>query len=262
VNKFYLVGPVPEPRDLTLRAREVLRVAALLVVGRPGAARPWLQDLDAQTRILESGDPGTVQGVLGALESGDVAWLLVDLDELAGPGRRLMRALLEQGVEPLSVPGAPAMVSALAASGLPADRFTAWGLLPHSLGERQELWRGMAAESRTLVCQVPAADLNQVLDELLGRLGDRRIAICQGDAVWRGPVSAWRDGDLQGRVTLVIEGAEAVAEWSRERMVDEIRMLLAAGATSRDVTRQVARRSGWSRRRVYEVVLRVSREGS
>jgi 16S rRNA (cytidine1402-2'-O)-methyltransferase len=154
------------------------------------------------------------------------------------------------------------MVSALAASGLPADRFTAWGLLPRSPGGRQELWQGMAAESLTMVCQVSAADLDQVLGELLERLGDRRIAVCQGDVVWRGPSSGWRDGSLHGRVTLVIEGTEAAAEWSRERLVGEIRTLLEAGTSPRDTTREVVQRSGWSRRRVYEVVLRISREGS
>jgi 16S rRNA (cytidine1402-2'-O)-methyltransferase len=210
--------------------------------------------------LLASRREDALSAILDGLALGEVAWLVVELDELAGPAHRLVRALLEQGVELVSVPGASLMVEGLVASGLPADRFTALGLLPASGTERRALWARLARDPLTLVCRVRPEDLHEVLDELQAYMGDRPVAVCQAGEVWRGPV---RDGsalDAQETVTLVIGGADSEPDWTRERVLDEVHERLAAGMSPRDVSREVARRSGWPRRRVYEMILSLSRD--
>jgi 16S rRNA (cytidine1402-2'-O)-methyltransferase len=260
VKSLYLVGPVGEWQDLTLRAREVLCRVGLLVVQVPERVRPQLEQVGVQVRLLASGHEEAVERILAALAEGEVAWAIARIDDLQGPGQRLARALLDQGVELVSVPAGSTMVRALASSGLPADRFTALGRLPFSREMRVALWQRFGRDAITLVCEAPAEALGEILGEIVTHLGDRRIAIGQGDDVWRGPASEAEPLGWNGCVTLAIAGAGSVPDWSRDRVQDEVRALLAAGTSPRDTARQVAQRSGWPRRRVYELALLVSRD--
>ena len=260
VNKLYLVGPVGAWQYLTLRARDVLCRACLVVVYEEDQACLRLENVGVQTRLVESGDADALERVLAALAQGEVAWLVMGLDELAGPANRLLCALLDQGVELNSVPGASIAVEELVASGLPVDRFTALGVLPSLPTERLALWSRFARDSLTVVCEVQGEDLSEVLREALAHLGERRIVMGQADEVWRGKMSEGATLDWHGDATLVIEGAGSDLDWAQERVLDEVRVLLDAGASLRDTAREVARRSGWSKRQVYEWALRASRE--
>lgn len=259
MSVLHLVGPVGAWQDLTLRAREVLCQARLIVVHNVAAVHARLDGIGARARLLESAQGDALAQILAALADGEVAWLAMHIGELEGPAQRLVRALLDQGVSLVSVPGGSTMVAGLVASGLPADRFTALGLLPASQADRQTLWSRIASDPVTVMCEVQAGDLAKVLGEITAKLGDRRIAICQGQEVWRGLASETAPGEWDGRVTLFLEGADSEPDWTRERVLVEIRSLLDAGASPRDTAREVARRSGWPRRQVYELAVLASR---
>lgn len=260
VKALHLVGPVGEWQDLTLRAREVMRRAGLIVVQDVYAVRPGLDGMGCCSPLLASGQDDALARILAALAESEVAWLVMRIGELAGPTERLVCALLDQGVELVSVPGASALADGLVVSGLPADRFTALGPLPVSKMDRSALWSRFAHESMTLVCEVWAGDLCEVLGEVRAHLGDRRIALCQGQTVWRGLASKAATDEWEGRVTLTIAGAGLEPDWTQERVLDELCTLLGAGTSPRDAAREVARRSGWPRRQVYEWALLVSRD--
>jgi 16S rRNA (cytidine1402-2'-O)-methyltransferase len=211
---------------------------------------------------LESGRKDALARITSALAEGEVAWLALDLDEWSGPAQGLLRALLGRGAELVSVPGASSWVAGLVASGLPADRFTALGVLPGSPAERGALWVRSAREPLTLVCEVRGEDLDAVLDEALTDLGDRPFAVYQAGEVWRGRVRESCAWEWAGRVTLVLGGAATEPDWTRERVLEEVRALLDAGTSTSATARDVARRSGWPRRRVYELALLASRDAS
>ena len=259
LSKLYLVGPVGEWQDLTMRARDVLCRVRMVVVQDAAQARPHLLALGVQGRLLESGGRDDLTSILAALAEGEVAWLAMRIGEMAGAAQHLVEELLARGIDLVSVPGASAMVSGLVAAGLPADRFTALGPVPSSHVGRAELWSSVVHDQMTLVCEVGPGDLGEVLHEVLAYLGDRRIAVC-GENVWRGLVSEAQEFEWKGPVTLTIAGADPALDWSRERVLDAVRASLGAGASLRDTAREVARRSGWSRRQVYELAMLLSRD--
>jgi 16S rRNA (cytidine1402-2'-O)-methyltransferase len=219
-----------------------------------------LAEVGVQAEVLESGCEGALARVVSALAEGEVAWMALGMDEWSGPAHELVRALLERGVELVAVPGGSSWVAGLVASGLPADRFTALGLLPRSPSERLSLWSRFAHESLTLVCEVCGEDLAEALAEVWAHLGDRPVAVYQAGEVWRGTAREGAAWDGSGRVVLAIAGAGSEPEWTRERVQREVQALLDAGASPSDTAREVARRSRWPRRQVYELVLLVSRD--
>ncbi|MEY4451664.1 MAG: hypothetical protein RLZZ380_785, partial [Actinomycetota bacterium] len=70
---------------------------------------------------------------------------------VSDPGFLLVRAAVEAGVEVIAIPGPSAVVTALAVSGLPTDRFTFEGFVPRKTGDRKRLFGQLSAERRTMV---------------------------------------------------------------------------------------------------------------
>jgi 16S rRNA (cytidine1402-2'-O)-methyltransferase len=238
----------------------VLCRAGLVVVQGVAQVGPHLLELGVQGQLVDSACGDTLARILAALAEGEVAWLVLRVDEMAGSAQQLVDALLARGLDLVSVPGASATVHGLVAAGLPADRFTALGLVPALPEERLALWTRVSHDPMTLVCEVGHGDVSVVLAEVLVHLGDRRIAVCQEGDVWRGQVSEFDPSEWGGPVSLTIAGAGEDSDWSKERVLDEVRALLGAGTSLRDTAREVARRSGWPRRQVYELAMLASRD--
>ena len=88
-----------------------------------------------------------------ALVAGQRVVLVTDagMPSVSDPGYRLVLAALEVGVEITAVPGPSAVLTALAVSGLPVDRFCFEGFLPRKAGERSRRLEGLKGEPRTMV---------------------------------------------------------------------------------------------------------------
>jgi 16S rRNA (cytidine1402-2'-O)-methyltransferase len=154
------------------------------------------------------------------------------------------------------------VITALALSGLPSDRFCFEGFLPRKTGERSRALVKLAAERRTMVFFESVHRIVQTLTAMRDAFGaDRPAALCREltktyEQVIRGTLAdlvTAADAGLRGEITLVVAGAPAVVETAPEgvelvALVDE---LVAAGATRRDAVDEVAGRFGLPRRTVY-----------
>jgi 16S rRNA (cytidine1402-2'-O)-methyltransferase len=261
MGKLYIVGPMEGSwQDVPLWALQVLRNSSLIVAQDIGSAVEWLQRGEIHTPLLHICGVETIPRLLEALRTGDVAWLFMRLVDLDSRTRHLFDRLAEQGTELISVPGPCSAVAALAVSGMPVDGLTYLGALPDAPRERSFLLQSVAGERQTIVCEVTADGLEGVLVDVLACLGDRRVLLYKEHVTWRGWLSKAIKWPGKGWFTLVIEGAEPARAWSQQRVGDEIAKWLASGASTRDIAREVARRSGWPRKRVYRLVVSARRE--
>src|SRR3712207_9592760 len=107
--------------------------------------------------------------------------LFRSMPSVSDPGYTLVRAAIDAGVEVTSVPGPSAVITALAVSGLPVDRFCFEGFLPRKAGERRSRLAALADERRTMVFfEAPhrladALDRKSVVEGKSVDLGGRRI---------------------------------------------------------------------------------------
>jgi 16S rRNA (cytidine1402-2'-O)-methyltransferase len=206
--------------------------------------------------------------LLESLVNGDRVVLVTDagMPSVSDPGYRLVAAAVERGVTVTSIPGPSAVLTALAVSGLPVDRFCFEGFLPRKPGERVRRLKALELEQRTLVFfEAPhrtQATL-QTMAEVFG--SDRRAAVCREltkthEEVRRGPLAelvTWADAGVRGEVTIVVEGAVAP-----EPVTDPVTLaaLVAdeeeVGVSRKDAILDVARRSGVPKRVVYDAVHR------
>jgi 16S rRNA (cytidine1402-2'-O)-methyltransferase len=152
------------------------------------------------------------------------------------------------------------VLTALAVSGLPVDRFCFEGFLPRKAGERARRLAEVADEPRTLVYFEAPHRTAATLAAMAEAFGDDRpAAVCREltktyEEVVRGPLSdlvRWAEGEVRGEVTLVVGGAPAVdtADLDWAALVEAE---TAAGSSRTDAVKTVARRHGVPKRLVYD----------
>ncbi|MEX2159965.1 MAG: 16S rRNA (cytidine(1402)-2'-O)-methyltransferase [Dehalococcoidia bacterium] len=266
MGTLYVVAtPIGNLEDITLRALRVLGEVPLIaaedtrttrkLLSHHGIAAPKLVSYTERNRDQRT------PGILAALDGGDVALVSeAGMPGISDPGFHLVEAAIAAGHRVEPVPGASALVAAVAASGLPARRFHYLGFLPRRASERRTALRAAAALPDTLVVFEAPHRLRASLADMLATLGDRRIAVCREltklhEELYRGSVSeALAHFDApRGEITLVIEGAGEAAP-NAEPAIDvdsELRALKAQGRRARDAVREIAARSGLPHRDVY-----------
>jgi 16S rRNA (cytidine1402-2'-O)-methyltransferase len=233
--------------------RRLRRLAAELGVTLAAPIVSYYEAVE-QARI-----PGLVQKMAGG------ATVLVATDagmpSISDPGYRLVAAAWDAGLPVTAVPGPSAVITALALSGLPSDRFCFEGFLPRKAGERARALAGLAGERRTMVFFESVHRLADTLAAMVVAFGESRpAALCREltktyEEVRRGPLGeiAAGAGDVRGEVTLVVAGAadDAALGPGPATLAEEVQSAVDAGATRRDAVDQVAARHGLARRVVY-----------
>ena len=167
---------------------------------------------------FEGNESARTPALVEALRAGQRVVLVTDagMPSVSDPGYRLVAAAVERGVQVTAVPGPSAVLTALAVSGLPVDRFCFEGFLPRKPGERARRLAALAAEERTLVFFEAPHRTEATLAAMAEVLGDdRRAAVCREltkthEEVRRGglaELAAWAGQGVRGEVTLVVAGA-------------------------------------------------------
>jgi len=140
--------------------------------------------------------------LVAALLEGQTVVVVTDagMPSVSDPGYRLVAAAIEAGVQVTAVPGPSAVLTALALSGLPVDRFTFEGFLPRKSAERSRRFTELAREQRTMIFFEAPHRLAASLQDLADALGkDRRTAVCREltktyEEVKRGLRPSWPSG--------------------------------------------------------------------
>ncbi|RNL78313.1 16S rRNA (cytidine(1402)-2'-O)-methyltransferase [Nocardioides marmorisolisilvae] len=215
---------------------------------------------------FEGNEQGRTPQLLELLTSGSRVVLVTDagMPSVSDPGYRLVAAALEAGVEVTSVPGPSAVLTALAVSGLPVDRFCFEGFLPRKAGERSRRLASLADEQRTMVFFEAPHRTEATLEAMATAFGaDRPAAVCREltkthEEVVRdglGALAAWAKDGVRGEVTLVVQGApEAGPVDDPATLVALVAAAEAGGATRKDAIAEVAKRAGVPKRDVYDLV--------
>jgi 16S rRNA (cytidine1402-2'-O)-methyltransferase len=180
---------------------------------------------------------------------------------ISDPGFPLVAAAAAAGVTVTALPGPSAVLTALALSGLPTDRFSFEGFVPRK--GRLAAFRALAREQRTMVFFESPHRVAESLADIATALGaDRRVAVCREltklfEEVRRGTaaeLAEWAASGVKGEICIVVEGA-APLELDLAAGVVQVLELVASGVRLRDASTEVADASGLGRRDLYEGAL-------
>lgn len=280
-GKLWVVAtPIGNLEDVTLRALRVLGEAELLLAEDTRHVRKLLDrhGVAARPRSLHAhNEASRVAEVLAVLQGGGDVALVSDAGTplVSDPGERLVAAAALAGFEVVAVPGASAVLAALAVSGLPAAPFSFLGFLPRKPGACDALLDRFRDTPGTLVVFESPRRVAATLRRLAERLGPRPACVAREltklhEEAVRGTLPELAErfaGGTRGEVTIVVGAADgtvrtdgtdrtdgASAHDSSEGLDAQIRSRLEAGESARDIARALAGR-GRRRRDVYARVL-------
>ena len=268
---LYIVPtPIGNLEDITLRALRVLEEADLIAAEDTRVTRKLLSRYSISTPTTafhEHNRAKKTPYLLDLLRENDIA-LVSDAGTptINDPGQRLVSAAADAGFDVVALPGASALTTAIAISGIRAEGFIALGYLPGRRTARVKFLSKLAAEPRTLVAFETPHRIAAALSDILDTLGDRHIAICREltkmhEEVFRGSVSE-AIGHFtrpRGEFTLVIEGVnELPTRVSEEDAREVLARLKERGLTARDAISEATDATGLSRRELYSIWLSLS----
>ena len=271
---LYLVGtPIGNLEDMTFRAVSVLKNADLIAAEDTRHTGKLLQHFQISTPQLsyhQHNHQQRHQELLKRLQRGEAIALVTDagMPSISDPGYELVKVCLEAGISVIPIPGVTAVITALAASGLPGERFIFGGFLPHKNKPRQELLNSLKQETRTLIFYESPHHLLQTLKDFARSLGENRSLVLARELTkiheefWRGTIGEAitlysQERQPKGEYTLVLAGAEtnSTLNLSEAELRVELQQLLKQGMTRSQASRHLAELTSLPRREIYKLTL-------
>ena len=268
---FLVAVPIGNLDDLSPRARDTLRAVAVVAAEDTRHFGTLARHHDIGTRAVsyhDHNEEGRTRALLDRLLAGEDVALVSDAGTplISDPGYRLVRAAIEVGIEITSVPGASAVTTALAASGLPPHPFRFLGFLPRASAARRATFEAVAGDDATLVAFEAPRRLAATLRDALAVLGDRQACLARNltkphERYQRGPLSQLlaeldAEAEVRGETTLLVGGASG-RDVATDDAEADARLLLAGGAPARAIQDLLVSRHRLAKRDAYALLLRL-----
>lgn len=264
--------PIGDTSDAPPRLAAELVAADVVAAEDTRRLRRLTQALDVRTtgRVVsyfEGNESARTPELVEALAGGARVLLVTDagMPSVSDPGYRLVAAAVERDIKVTAVPGPSAVLTALALSGLPVDRFCFEGFLPRKAGERLGRLREVADERRTLVYFEAPHRLDDTLAAMAEVFGaERRAAVCREltktyEEVKRGglgELAVWAADGVRGEITVVVEGApERAPVTDPGELVRRVLVREEAGERRKEAIAAVALEAGVPKREVFDAVV-------
>ncbi len=274
---YVLATPIGNLGDLSPRAGEVLRSVTTIVAEDTRRTLRLLAHLGAPAPTMLSlpafDERGRIGEVLTRLGAGQDVALCTDAGTpgVSDPGQQLVAAAWDAGARVVPIPGPCAALAALAAAGLPSDRFFMQGFLPRKGGGRADVLAQLAGMPTTVIVYEAGNRTGDTLRDLCSALGDRPAVVAREltkvhEEVARGPLSELAErfaAGARGEVTIVIAAAPERTRVlpEQEPLEAELARRVAAGDAPSAIAREVARGRRLKRADVYAALQRL-KQGS
>lgn len=264
--------PIGNPLDASVRLVRALEQADLIAAEDTRRLSRLAAELEVRISASiisyhEHNEEERTGRLLDALAAGGRVLVVTDagMPVVSDPGYRAVRAAAEAGHPVTVIPGPSAVLTALAASGLPPDRFCFEGFPPRRGGRRAAAFAPLVGEERTMVFFESPRRTGATLAAMAEAFGaDRPAAVAREltkthEEVVRGTLgelAAWAgEREVLGEVVLVVGGAEPVAD-SAEALLPAVLDRVAAGERLKDAAKAVAGSArGVSARELYDLAL-------
>jgi 16S rRNA (cytidine1402-2'-O)-methyltransferase len=264
--------PIGDPADAPPRLAEQLRTADVVAAEDTRRLRRLTSQLGVEPagRVLsyfEGNESARTPELVARLREGARVLLVTDagMPSVSDPGYRLVDAAVQAGIRVTAVPGPSAVLTALALSGLPVDRFCFEGFPPRKAGERARTFAALADEPRTMVFFEATHRITETLEAMAGAFGaERPAAVCREltktyEEIRRGPLgelAEWSRDGVRGEITVVVAGAPpAPREHSAQSLAALVAAREEAGEHRKTAIAEVAARLGLPKRRVFDAVV-------
>ena len=183
---LYIVAtPIGNLEDITYRAVRILKEADLIACEDTRQTRKLLDHYGIDKPTIsyhEHNEAERAQELVAKLEQGQAVAQVSDagMPGISDPGYRVVKLAIERGIPVVPVPGASAVITALAASGLPTDDFEFKGFLPAKSGQRRTALEQMRNAQHTIIVYEAPHRIREAIEDIVHTLGnDKPVVIAR-----------------------------------------------------------------------------------
>ncbi len=273
-GKLYIVAtPIGNLEDITLRAIRILKEVDLIACEDTRHTIKLLNYYGITTpreSYHKHNEASRSPRLLELIRGGKNIALVSDAGTplLSDPGRTIVSLCRREGITVVTIPGPSAAIAALSGSGLSTENFFFAGFLPARASLRKRTLQKLASIAATLVFFESPHRLLNSLEDMAAILGPRRAGLARELTKVH---EEWIMGTLaeiinqlktqpkiRGEITLVVEGGEVVAVWSKwpvslkQHLEEEMQR---SGTTPNQALKSVAKQRGITRKKAYTQLL-------
>ncbi len=271
---LYLVGtPIGNLEDMTFRAVRTLKEADIIAAEDTRHTGKLLQHFQITTPQISYHNHNTQQRIpqlIARLERGEAIALVSDagMPGISDPGYELVCACVAADIVVVPIPGPTAVIAAVAAAGLPSDRFVFEGFLPVKGKARKARLAELKTEPRTAILYESPHRLIKTLTELGEILGtDRAVTLAREltkryEEFWRGSIAEallhYEKVVPKGEFTVAIAPTpQTQAPLTEAEIITALQNLIAQGLSRSEASRQLAQKTTLSKRDIYQISLEI-----
>ena len=273
---YLCATPIGNLSDMTFRCVDILKSVDLIAAEDTRNSIKLLNHFDIKTPMSSYHEHNKVEKafyLINQLKSGKNIALISDagMPAISDPGQVLVNMCHENDIAVRIIPGASAVVCAVALSGLESGRFCFEAFLPKDKKLRRRILHDLANESRNIVIYEAPHHLKSTLLELYNILGDRQLAICREltkkheqtvITTLSSAIEHYNNSEPKGEFVLVISGKsfdeidnENIQDWQQIDIADHVKMYEDSGMSRKDAMKAAAKDRGVSKSEIYKALL-------
>ena len=265
---LYLIAtPIGNLEDVTFRAIRLLGDVSLIAAEDTRRTAKLLNRYKITTptaSLHEHNEKRRTPSLIKRLEAGQSIALVTDAGTplLSDPGLHLVRTAIERGIPIDPVPGASAILAALAVSGLVENQFTFLGFPPNRSHARKKWFETLTSETRPLIIFEAPHRLLGSLRDMAEVLGNRQVAVCREmtkvyQELVNGPILSVLDrlNSPRGEFTIVVApNILPMATVKKEDVLHYFGQIAYSSASRRSAIKEVATKYGLRPRTIYQIL--------
>lgn len=274
---LYLVPtPIGNLQDMTYRAIDMLHQASVIASEDTRNTQKLLNHFEIKTPQLSFHDHNfreRIPELISRMLGGEMIAQVSDagMPSISDPGHELVVACIEANISVIALPGATAGVTALVASGLPADQFTFYGFLPRKKSEQLTELTKLKDKLETTIFYESPYRIKATFANMATIFGaDRQAVLCREltklhEEYLRGSLAEittyLEENDIKGECCILVEGIsesqlleEEQATWESLSVLEHIEEVMQLSqVSSKEAIKKVAKLRGLKKQEVYSV---------
>lgn len=271
---LYIVGtPIGNLGDITIRAIETLKSVDVILAEDTRQTLKLLNHFNIQKHLVSyhrHNEDEKIKNVVDFLNSGKDLALVSDagMPVISDPGQNLIKYLVANNYNIVTIPGVTAVITAIVKSGLDSTRFTFEGFLSINKKQRKQRLESLKNEERTMVFYEAPHKLLATLKDMYEVFGKRNICIAREltklheeyiHTTFEEAISKIEQFGIKGEIVLLIEGKDlSVLEQEikeKQNKIDSVTLVkeyIKKGISKKEAIKQVAKQKGVTKNEVYQ----------
>lgn len=262
---LYLIPtPIGNLEDITIRALNTLKTVDFLLCEDTRETGKLLSKYEIKNKLFSCHEFNEVKiksYVISELKKGLNIGLVTDQGTpiISDPGYLVVKEVIKEGFNVISLPGATAFVPALTCSGIDPSPFLFYGFLNSKDAKQKSELNALKDLKYTIIFYESPHRIKNTLQNMLEIFGDRKISICREisklyEEIYRDNIGVLVDivDDMKGEFVLVVEGNHEVVDYSNLSIVEHVNIYVDDGMSDKEAIKLVAKERNIAKSIVYK----------